>query len=631
MYLITIKNGSGSMVIHEPDTSEIKVDGAQISQEKNCFGSLTFDIYPGNPGYSDILPFATLVTVTNTITNAVEFDGRVINVDPSMDSDGMVCKSVTCEDFMAYLCDSQQSYADTTHYAGDSGKSGLQEFVDVLLAVHNSKVEDYKKIYRGNVTLQTFDTSDGVTKGISRASTWDNISEKLIDTFGGEMRVRRGSDGKLYLDYAERLGTERATRIELGVNLVDNSSEIDPSAVITRLYPYGAKKTVEEEDDEGTVTEVETEERIDITSANDGVPYIDDVVAIEQYGIIEGVQEWDDVTVPLNLLRKAQEWLGDNNAMPVSHSITAYDLSLIGYEFDSFALFDSYPCYNPLTDTDEVLEIVKRTINISEPGDSSIEMGETKHRLSMDIAKPPVMGDVEQIKSELQTSIVNVENKLVAQSASIEVMEDRITQSVTESVSQTITTTVTEQVATATEGITGQIDETAEELKENIGSVATIVGDLQDSVNTSLDDVTGQIAGIDSDLNTIVETVTTTTNRATELEQTVDGWSFDFSILEQTVTEMGDQISTTQSETLKYIRFIDGEIWLGKEPDAGEDDYKVVIGNQRIRFLVNNIEVAYISDQKLYITDAQVTNRLDIGNFAFFPRSNGNLTLRKVR
>ena len=110
--------------------------------------------------------------------------------------------------------------------------------------------------------------------------------------------------------------------------------------------------------------------------------------------------------------------------------------------------------------------------------------------------------------------------------------------------------------------------------------------------------------------------------------QSSAGFEFNFQTIQESVTEINNQITTEYSERLKYIKFIDGEIWLGRDPEPNEDDFKLVVTNQRIRFLQNNVEVAYISDQKLYINNATITNRLDLGLFAFFPRSNGNLTLR---
>lgn len=560
MYAITITTGSTRTVIHEPGSSELKVDGAKITREVNSIDSLTFDIYPGNPGYGLMDPFSTTITALNTKTGGYDFEGRIIQPVPRMDSDGTVYKSVTCEGLMGYLKDSTQNRQESQHWAGDDDTSGLQEYIEYLLSVHNARVEERKRIHSGNITLQTFETSDGVTKGVSRGSTWDNLSDKLLKVFGGEMRVRRGSDGLLYLDYAESLGTTRATRIAVGWNMMESESEVDPNSVITRLYPYGAKIKTTETDENGQTVEVETEERVTIASVNNDVPYIDDEVAIEQYGIIEGYHEWDDVTLPQNLLTKAQAWLGENNAMPVSHTISALDLSLLGIDPDGFQIHDSYPCYNPLTGLEDTLEIVKQTIDINQPEDSTFDMGETSYRLSADIDRGDISDRFDEFESETQTGISNVANRVVSTAASIQVFEDRITQSVSQ-----------------------QIQDVSAELSQSITNV-------------------------------------------TEMVQNWEGWSFNFTEIQERVDELG----TSYSQQLKYIKFIDGEIWLGRDPDPGQDDFKVVISNEEIRFLQNNVRVAYINNQQLYITNARVTTRLEIGNFAFFPRANGNMTLRYI-
>lgn len=794
MYLATVYNDGSGTVIHEPGDSSVKVDSAQISREKSTFSSFSFEIFPDNPGWDALTPFATTVEVVNTRTGRIDFDGRVIQIVPSMDDDGTISRSVTCEDVMGYLCDSLQLYAEEQHYADAGGKSGLQIYIDALLMRHNAVMPDAKKIYAGNITLQTFDTSGGVTKSISRGSTWDNIKDKLLDVFGGEMRVRRGSDGKLYLDYAEALGQTRATKIELARNMASAESEMDPDQVITRLYPYGAKITITEEDpDTGEEVEVETENRIGIELANNGLPYIDDVVAIEQYGIIEGYQEWDDVTQPTNLLSKAQAWLGENNAVPMTFTLTAFDLSLLGLDVDDFEIYDSYPCYNPLIGLDEVLEIVKQVIDINEPENSTFDMGETAFRLSADLGDTATKGDIQYIQSQIQTNITNVNNRVIMNQAYIAVMEDKITQNVSQTIETTVGTAVgkidfggrnlilgsqdytggignltydyVDRYIRASNTITDdykdgcsaaycdaqwqgafvtfsalknilsvgdtlqlsfnvangsddsvsisvvflQYDSSGErtyeltndhidldtvesgqdvrlkcslevvqemydiyssggyfliaiqaasaftggdlriyQVKLEKGSVYTdwtpapedmreytddSVGGVYDAVNdvsNTLDVVQGGLNSANGALENLNQIVTTTVTKVTNLDQTAQGWDFQFQTIKESVTYLDNTMQTNFSETLKYIRFIDGEIWLGRDPEPGEDDFKVRISNERVSFLQNNIEVAYISNKMLYITDARITNRLEIGGFAFFPRSNGSLTLRVI-
>ena len=49
--------------------------------------------------------------------------------------------------------------------------------------------------------------------------------------------------------------------------------------------------------------------------------------------------------------------------------------------------------------------------------------------------------------------------------------------------------------------------------------------------------------------------------------------------------------------------------------------------NDRLAFYMNDSEVAYLSNNKLYVTHAEILSRLIIGKFAFEPQSNGNLSL----
>ena len=682
MYLITLYDPDGfATIVHEPGAGGVKVEGARISREVNRFDSLTFTLYPENPGWEWCDPFATTVKVRDVKRGRDVFEGRIIQRNPGMESDGTPYREITCESVMGYLCDSLQMYAEERHYADSGSTSGLQLYLSKLLERHNEAVEEHKRIQLGDVTLQTFETSGGVTKAIDRASTWDNISDKIIGTFGGEMRVRRSSTGILLLDYAERLGVTRATRIELARNMGDASSEVDPSNVITRLYPFGAKLTTTDADG----NDVETEERLTVETVNDGKPYVDDLDGIEQLGIIEGYQEWDDVTQPANLLQKAQGWLAQNNLVPVSHSFTAYDLSLLGIDPDPFEIHDWYPCHNPLIGLDETLEIVSQTLDINEPEKSSITMGETTARLSDEIGSKPWQPDIEQMESQTNTNITNVVNKQITNLVSAIIGSDSITQTVQEIVTQTVSEIVSgvSQAATEAQEAAEAARQAAELAKQEAATSAGLPEDAtvliqsetpgaqhqnvttlwidttgggavpkvwldgawvestsEDAAQAAQDYVTAEeaaraaeeaarqaaedaLSGMGDAIEGVQQSVTTIRDKMTQLEQDADGWDFNFQTIEETITAINGQISTLREETTKYIRFVDGEIIVGIEGDP----FEVRISNDRIRFTQNGVEVAYVSNSKLFITDAQILNRLDIGNFSFIPRENGNMSL----
>jgi hypothetical protein len=79
-------------------------------------------------------------------------------------------------------------------------------------------------------------------------------------------------------------------------------------------------------------------------------------------------------------------------------------------------------------------------------------------------------------------------------------------------------------------------------------------------------------------------------------------------------------------EIRKYIRFVDGMILLG---EVG-NELELQISNDRISFLQDGAEVAYFSNRRLYVTDAQILHSLQLGSFAWMPRANGNLSFKKV-
>lgn len=72
-----------------------------------------------------------------------------------------------------------------------------------------------------------------------------------------------------------------------------------------------------------------------------------------------------------------------------------------------------------------------------------------------------------------------------------------------------------------------------------------------------------------------------------------------------------------------YMSFGEDGLTIGK---AGNPlTFRVV--NDRLAFYMNDTEVAYLSDNKLYVTQAEILARLQIGKFAYEPQSNGNLSV----
>lgn len=378
MYRTEIINNGVRTVIQDISADKRrKLASGKITREPNSISSYSFEIYPQNIGYDDLHPFQTTIDVWNTQKQRYEFRGRVLKAYPEMDESGIAFKRVICEDRMGYLNDSIQPYVPMHHYTGDENRTGLEEFIDVILSNHNSHVEQYKRIYRGVVTVNPFLTSDDVTKELSYEKTWVALKSRLIDSFGGYL-ILRETNGTMYLDYLAEPGQLRNTKIALGRNMKSASRELDPTKAIARLYPLGAKISAYDE----TGQLVETEERVSIRSVNGGLDYIDADEYTSQFGVIEDTHVWDDVTVPTNLLSKARAYLANSNGIYSGNRITALDLSLLGLDPDEFKLFDSYPAENALIGLNDTLQIVKQSIDTVTPEQSTFEMGDTVRRMS---------------------------------------------------------------------------------------------------------------------------------------------------------------------------------------------------------------------------------------------------------
>lgn len=356
MFIVTITNGAENTIIHSDGTDRIS-DG-KIAKTINAVDSFSFTIYPNNAGYDLLKPLTTSVKVYDESTDKDIFIGRVLKCPDSMDERGLICRKVTCEGRLGWLYDSVQPYVEYKMV-------GISTVLSSFLSKHNSQVGADKRIELGQVTVTA---SNNYTYTANWDKTMNVIADKLIGKFGGEIQLR-DKDGKVYLDYLENIGHGTDTTIELAVNLKTISREVDETAVITRLYPLGAKLT-------------DSEKRLTIGTVNGGKDYIEDSSLIAKYGVISGPQIWDDITLASNLLSKGKEYLKSVNRAKVQYQITALDLSRIDRHIEQFELGCWYRVKNSLMGIDEDLRIVGISIDLDNPQASQLTFGDQFETLS---------------------------------------------------------------------------------------------------------------------------------------------------------------------------------------------------------------------------------------------------------
>lgn len=113
---------------------------------------------------------------------------------------------------------------------------------------------------------------------------------------------------------------------------------------------------------------------------------------------------------------------------------------------------------------------------------------------------------------------------------------------------------------------------------------------------------------------------------SSKLEQSAEGWEMQFTRFNAALEDVANGTDAEFELIRKYIRFVDGSILLGEEGNSLE----LKISNDRISFMQGGSEVAYFSDNRLFVTDGHFINSLQLGNFAFIPRTNGNLSFKKL-
>lgn len=93
--------------------------------------------------------------------------------------------------------------------------------------------------------------------------------------------------------------------------------------------------------------------------------------------------------------------------------------------------------------------------------------------------------------------------------------------------------------------------------------------------------------------------------------------------------EIKGTVATNQELLEEYIRFKGALIELGKVGNA----FTAELSNEQLAFMENGQKIAYISNQQLVITNAEIRNKLSLGNesrgwFDFIPRQTGNLSIK---
>lgn len=291
-----------SQLLYSTDVNDpaFGLSSPNVTLNLNKAGSFTFTIYPSNVLYGSLKRLKSIITVYQDAQCL--FRGRIL----STTTDLYGTRKVTCEGCYAFLLDSV--------VPAGSMEGTLKEYFEYLIANHNAQMDLTKEFTTGTVdvgdnTKLQFKTDDVQN---TRAAI-----ESLVTTYGGHIETRF-ENGVLYIDWLKNVGTVSGQNIEFGVNMIDFSEDADANDIFTMLRPTSKSGL--------TIAGVD---------ADHPSEYIKIPVPYEKYGpIVRGVT-FDKVSTKLELLEQATKYISENyKAQPLTFTLTAVDMRLLGYDMD---------------------------------------------------------------------------------------------------------------------------------------------------------------------------------------------------------------------------------------------------------------------------------------------------------
>lgn len=153
---------------------------------------------------------------------------------------------------------------------------------------------------------------------------------------------------------------------------------------------------------------------------------------------------------------------------------------------------------------------------------------------------------------------------------------------------------------------------TTEETKTLIESNGnTIRTEVAETTTTITDTISDNLAQAKDYTDKVHQEITT--EYGTKLNQTAKNFNLSVTSLSDRVTEQGSEVNSYREELETYFDFGDDGLQIGKKINGENQQYSINIDNEKMGFLQDGSEVAYIRYNKLYINAVEAMDRLSVG------------------
>lgn len=138
--------------------------------------------------------------------------------------------------------------------------------------------------------------------------------------------------------------------------------------------------------------------------------------------------------------------------------------------------------------------------------------------------------------------------------------------------------------------------------------VAESVKTVTDTTNAKIDDRLVQAKDYTDSVHQEI-----TTEYSTKLEETSKGFNMSVNSLTDRITEQGNEVNSYREQLQTYFGFSEDGLEIGKKVNGEKQQYSINIDNERMGFLQDGSEVAFIQYNKLHINAVEAMDRLSVG------------------
>lgn len=172
------------------------------------------------------------------------------------------------------------------------------------------------------------------------------------------------------------------------------------------------------------------------------------------------------------------------------------------------------------------------------------------------------------------------------------------------------------------QSVTNQMQETVDDKLTDYSTTEetkTLIKSDGDAIRTEVAETTTTITDTISDNLAQAKDYTgkvhqeITTEYGTKLDQTSKNFNLSINSLSDRVTEQGGEVNSYREELETYFDFGDDGLQIGKKINGENQQYSINIDNEKMGFLQDGSEVAYIRYNKLHINAVEAMDRLSVG------------------